>query len=137
VLLATGLHPFLDTRIDIDNEKRDQHPGGRPGYHGYLYPIASREGYKVNCFASIAAFLESTVKPDLFLLDIRLPDGNGMELCERLKDDPRYTQVPVILVSAHLQKVGVMGMSSADDFVGKPFDIDFLLVRVAMLLEHE
>ena len=96
--------------------------------------ILSEEGYCVKSFADIASFNATITTPDLFLLDIRLPDGNGLELCDRLKKDPKFSNIPIILMSAHQQKTSAMLGSSADDFIEKPFDIDYMLQRVARLI---
>lgn len=96
--------------------------------------LLNDEGYKVNSFANVSSLLASTAKPDLYLLDIRLPDGNGIEVCEQLKDDPRFSGIPIMMLSAHADKSVMMKNCRADEFMEKPFDIDRLLERVAALL---
>ncbi len=92
------------------------------------------EGYQVNSFENVASFMASTAKADLYLLDIRLPDGNGLEVCEKLKNDPRYAAIPVLLLSAHADRPSIMESCRADAFMEKPFDIYELLNCIAALL---
>ena len=68
--------------------------------------------------------------PNLIILDIMLPDGNGKDICSQLKSNATTNNIPILLMSANVSKE-----SSADDFIGKPFDIDDLLKRVEHLLD--
>ncbi|MNK73276.1 Chemotaxis protein CheY [compost metagenome] len=90
------------------------------------------ENYQVSCFENISDFSErdSNVLPDLFLLDVRLPDGNGADVCELLKMDEQTKHIPVLMMSAHSNFEMMKATCSADGFVAKPFDIDDLLDRV-------
>ena len=97
----------------------------------YLF---THEGYNVNGYGNVASFLSAKTKPNLFLLDVQLPDGNGLDVCEKLKSNPIYTNIPVIIMSAQPQKGALIKNCHADDFVEKPFDIDKLLQRVAKLI---
>jgi DNA-binding response OmpR family regulator len=73
--------------------------------------------------------------PDLVLLDIRLPDGSGFDLCEVLRQGGRR---PVIFVSARGQRADKMrGFEmGADDYVTKPFDIEELVARINAVLRR-
>jgi diguanylate cyclase (GGDEF)-like protein len=74
-------------------------------------------------------------KPDLILLDVRLPGIDGMEACKRIKaQSPSF--IPVILVTVQSQlKDKIAGMDhGADDYLSKPFVIDELFTRVASML---
>lgn len=70
---------------------------------------------------------------DLLILDINLPDGNGLEFCRRLKEKSR---VPVIFLTANdLETDIVMGLESgAADYITKPFSLAILRARVAAVL---
>ena len=73
--------------------------------------------------------------PDLVLLDIKFPDGDGFELCQVLRHGGRR---PVIFVSARGQradKVRGLGLG-ADDYVTKPFDIEELVARIHAVLRR-
>lgn len=79
----------------------------------------------IEAFSGVEA-LEKTqgVVPDLFLLDIMMPDMNGYEVCEKLKEDDRTRDVPVVMLTAKGQKGDAeQGLKvGADDYIIKPFD---------------
>ncbi|MES2457771.1 MAG: response regulator [Bacteroidota bacterium] len=94
--------------------------------------ILVESGYSVSSSATAAAFKEymSRDSPDLILLDVMLPDGNGIQLCRELKMDAKTKEILVIIMSAHAAARAVLEEACADDFVSKPFDLDYLLERV-------
>jgi len=76
-------------------------------------------------------------RPDLILLDIMMPKRSGFEICRALKDDPRYADIPVIMVTA-LNETGDIERArecGADDFLCKPVNKNELLERVAHRLK--
>ncbi len=75
------------------------------------------------------------VRPDLILLDLMLPDGNGLVMCSRLKARAR---VPVIICSATKRKedAAIGFQLGADDFLRKPFSIDELQARIERTLRR-
>lgn len=89
--------------------------------------------YSVKAFPTARAFHQAVLgqTPDLFLLDIMLPDGNGLDLCKGLKEDESTRHIPVVLMSAHAD---INKMEGADDFIAKPFDVDELLQRIGKQL---
>ena len=99
------------------------------------------EGYKVFAAQSGRRALEitSTVKTDIIICDVVMPEINGMELCRRLKTDPRTSATPVLLVSA-IRKGDAALMegfaAGADDHLEIPFRHEKLLVTVARLVER-
>jgi len=70
-------------------------------------------------------------EPDLILLDIEMPKLDGLEVCRRIKGDPRLRLVPVVLLTARADRpTRLAGIAAgADDFLTKPFDANELLVR--------
>lgn len=90
--------------------------------------LMSKE-FKVKSFSSAGEFQRGLAAgiPDLILLDIMLPDGNGMELCREVKENTNTENIPVVLMSAHTD---ITITHCANDFVAKPFDIDDLLDRI-------
>jgi CheY-like chemotaxis protein len=72
--------------------------------------------------------LEATAdfSPDLILLDYRLADANGGDLCETLKADPAYGHIPVIIFSAYFNPADA-APENCDGILYKPFDLDALL----------
>jgi DNA-binding response OmpR family regulator len=77
-------------------------------------------------------------KPDLLLLDLMLPDVDGIELCKRLKADPDYKRIPVIMLTARRDETDkVLGLEiGADDYVTKPFSPRELVARVKAVLRR-
>ncbi len=75
---------------------------------------------------------DQTVPPDLILLDVMMPDMDGLETCRRLKADPRTRETPVIFLSAvHESEIKAKGLELGGvDYVNKPFDVRELLARV-------
>ena len=71
-----------------------------------------------------------TTRPDLILLDVRLPDVDGRDLCQRLKADPAFGKTPVLLISAALRGREVSGAAlqwtHADGFITEPVEADLL-----------
>lgn len=76
-------------------------------------------------------------EPDLILLDIMMPKRSGFEVCRLLKEDPRYRDIPIIMVTA-LNEVADMERArdcGGDDFLSKPVNKIELLARVQNLLK--
>lgn len=97
-------------------------------------------GYQVRGFATAREFLSAmdSVIPDLVLLDIMLPDEDGLSVLKKLRADRATKTVPVIMVTAkttELDKVKGLDMG-ADDYVTKPFGVMELISRVKALLRR-
>ncbi|MFV8226768.1 response regulator transcription factor [Christiangramia aquimixticola] len=87
--------------------------------------------YDVEAFPNATSFEKriNNEQPDLILLDIMLPDGNGVELCKNLKNSQDKNEVPIVLMSAHADP-SIADDSGANDFIKKPFDIEELYSRL-------
>lgn len=96
--------------------------------------VFTSEGYKVNSYENISDFMASRSIPDLYLLDIKLPDGSGLDVCRQLKADPILMQTPVIMMSAHLDRSTVKEHCNAEEFIEKPFQIAELLAIAEVLI---
>lgn len=94
--------------------------------------IFLQEDYEVTGFGSVSEFMSGKCDtlPDLFLLDVKLPDGNGLSVCDMLKSAEATTHVPVLMMSAHADLDEMKNNCRADGFISKPFDIDHLLDMV-------
>ncbi|MGY3211504.1 response regulator [Mucilaginibacter sp. HD30] len=72
-------------------------------------------------------------KPDLILLDHRLSDAKGSDLCRQLKAMPQYSHIPVIIFSAYINP-GDASVANCDGYLYKPFDLDELFNTVRRML---
>lgn len=99
-----------------------------------------REGYEVIPSQNGEDGLEKIEKsaPDLVLLDLMLPEIDGVELCRKLKSDPLTAAIPVIMVTAKGEESDiVLGLGvGADDYVTKPFSPKELIARVKAVLRR-
>ena len=77
--------------------------------------------------------------PDIIVLDVMLPDINGREVCQRVRDDSTLDDVKIICISGMVEedKVDELKAAGADEFLGKPFDIEDLVERMCHLLDVE
>lgn len=75
--------------------------------------------------------------PDIAILDVQMPDVNGYELCERLRDMSPTKDIPILFLTAHRTSAAdvVQGLDTGGcDYVTKPFDADELRARVRAML---
>ena len=74
--------------------------------------------------------------PDLILLDLMLPKLDGYKVCRLLKFDERYKHIPILMLTAKSQeKDKLLGKETgADEYITKPFDIEYLIKRVKFYL---
>lgn len=108
---------------------------------GLLERLLIDAGYEARlCPDAATCLLEmDREKPDLLLLDVDLPDGDGIALCASIKKNPRLRDVVVVLVSGEAVDLGtrVAGLNAgADDYILKPFDRRELLARIAGILRQ-
>jgi diguanylate cyclase (GGDEF)-like protein len=92
------------------------------------------KGYQVRCVKNGAMALLTSKKmpPNLILLDIKMPDMDGHEVCEKLKADKQTCDIPVIFLSAFddvLDKVKSFSVGGVD-YITKPFQIEEVFVRI-------
>ncbi|MEN0057177.1 MAG: response regulator [Mucilaginibacter sp.] len=94
------------------------------------------EGYQVrgiNTGAELFALAESYL-PDLILLDYRLPDANGGELCRELKLHPQLKDIPVIIFTAYQDPKLDLSTYGCEGVISKPFDLDNLTRAIDALI---
>lgn len=96
-----------------------------------------KEGFAVSSAHSIreGQALLAEKDPDLLILDVNLPDGNGFDLCQRIRETSR---VPIVFLTANdLELDMVMGFElGGDDYITKPFSLMVLKARVNALLRR-
>jgi putative two-component system response regulator len=92
------------------------------------------ETYPAPSAAKLFEILEN-VRPDLILLDILMPEMNGYETIKKLKADPRFSDIPVIFITAMSDEIDRQeGFSlGAVDYIAKPFSMPLLLERIEKL----
>lgn len=97
-------------------------------------------GYAVEEFENAKSFFSRSAEkvPDLVLLDIMLPDMDGLEIVKKLRSRPDTVRVPIILVTANTTELDkVKGLDiGADDYLTKPFGVMELISRVKALLRR-
>lgn len=98
-------------------------------------------GFAARTFADGKAFFRflKTTTPDLVILDLMLPDMDGIEICKQLKKESRYESIPVIMVSARGEETDkVLGLElGAEDYLTKPFSPKELIARVKVVLRRK
>lgn len=97
-------------------------------------------GYDVEEFPNAAEFYKrlEEVKPQLILLDLMLPDEDGLNIVKKLRNSTAWKKIPIILVTAkttEMDKVKGLDMG-ADDYITKPFGVMELISRVKALLRR-
>lgn len=100
--------------------------------------ILEKDGYRVSTAEDGVEALEKIKVdiPDLIITDILMPKMDGYKLCEMIKTDEEYSQIPVILLTSLSDTKDVItGLKSkADNFITKPYDEHFLLSRIRHML---
>lgn len=100
----------------------------------------SHSGYQVSTAQSAAEGLDAAkrLKPDLILLDVSLPDGDGFDVCKTLRSQASTKRIPVIMLTARGTATDeVLGLElGADDYVTKPYDYRVLETRIKRLLKE-
>lgn len=77
-----------------------------------------------------------SIRPDLILLDIMMPELDGFAVCEILRRDKRIPRIPIVMVTAWPGELGRLAAfeCGATEYVSKPFKVDALVLRVTELL---
>src|SRR5688572_3104219 len=100
----------------------------------------AREGYAVTTASTGTEALRqvAAARPDLLLLDLMLPEIDGLEVCRRLRRDPAAATLPIIMLTAKGDEVDrIVGLEvGADDYVVKPFSPKELVARVRAVLRR-
>ena len=96
--------------------------------------------YQVSGFSSARDMYEklSKIKPDLFLLDIMLPDEDGNQILRNLRKNPETARIPAIMVTAKSSEIDLIKAfdEGSDDYIKKPFSIMELTSRVKAVLRR-
>ncbi len=102
--------------------------------------ILRKQDYEVAEALSGAEALEAVARrrPDLMLLDLMMPDMDGIEVCRRVRADPKLAQMPVVVLTAktHPADRAQGWQAGADDYITKPIDPTDLINRIRMALQR-
>jgi len=111
-----------------------------PDISSLIAQYLTSEGYAVGVASSGIAGLEQLKRnlPDLLILDLLLPDVDGLEVCKRLRGDPDSAALHILMLTARGEESDkIVGLTSgADDYVTKPFSPHELVARVKALLRR-
>jgi phosphate regulon transcriptional regulator PhoB len=111
-----------------------------PDIRNLIVHHLTRDGFRCRVAASGPEALARvrTAAPDLIVLDLMLPEMNGLEVCRRLRGDPSTAAIPIIMLTAKADEVDrVVGLElGADDYVAKPFSPKELVARVRAVLRR-
>lgn len=99
--------------------------------------LLKEEGFELQLSSSFSELKKNIqdAMPDLFLLDVMLPDGNGAEICEDLKTDIFTKHIPIIVMSAQNNSEQKAIDAFADAYISKPFDIYDVLGQINDLID--
>lgn len=99
-----------------------------------------RAGFQAEGFPDAEGFFQfiNTHTPDLIILDLMLPDMDGLEICKYLKRREEFASIPIIMLTARTEEVDrILGLElGADDYVTKPFSVKELIARVKAVLRR-
>jgi len=95
-----------------------------------------QKGFEVHSLARPENVLHvvKSFRPDLILLDIKLGDYDGRDLCLQLKNNPETKDIKIILYSAFPETSVDVMKYGADDFIMKPYEMDYMIGRIRHLL---
>lgn len=100
----------------------------------------SNAGFESHGYENSSDFFEALAsnRPNIILLDIMLPDEDGISILNRLKRDPNVNTIPVIMLTAKSSEIDrVKGLDlGADDYISKPFSIMELISRIKAVLRR-
>ena len=105
-----------------------------------LLDALSNEGYDVEPAnsARVALSLVERRVPDLIILDVGMPEMDGVTLCRRLRQDSRFVSTPILFLTAYSQPEDIIrGLDAGgDDYTLKPIELPVFLARVRALLRR-
>jgi DNA-binding response OmpR family regulator len=108
-----------------------------PSVSNILADVLGRYGYPSHANSGRDALEQIEHKaPDLILLDLRLPDINGLEVARLVRRDEKIRHTPILAMSASLMDYKKCLEAGCNDFIRKPFRLSTLLVRLSALIRE-
>ena len=103
----------------------------------FLRPALEANNYEVDAIGTVAGAVEMAAsgRPDIVVLDLGLPDGDGKDVIRRVR---QWSDVPIVVLSARereAEKIEAFDLG-ADDYVNKPFGVGELMARMRAALRH-
>ncbi|MEP0920037.1 response regulator [Leptolyngbya sp. DQ-M1] len=105
-----------------------------------LQVVLEQEGYEVDVANSGRKALDKVEyhQPDLILLDVMMPEMNGFEVTQRIRQNNRIPFIPILLITGYDQFNSAEEFEfGADDFIRKPVDFNLLLDRIRTILPED
>ena len=111
-----------------------------PDLRSVIDIVLTADGYDVTVVEdgpSVLA-LAPRLRPDVVLLDVMMPDVDGIEICRALRSDLSTSMLSIIMLTAKGSPAGAVAAlcAGADDYIVKPFDTEELLARLAMTVRR-
>ncbi len=99
----------------------------------------TKEGYEVFTAHSGKQALQKASNSDLIILDVMMPELDGIEVCKKLKSNPETARIPVVFLTAKNAEVDeVLGLEiGAEDYIVKPVSIRKLLARIKAIMRRD
>ncbi len=103
--------------------------------------LVKAEGYEATAVNDSLQALEiaRSLNPDLITLDLMMPGLTGFELCKLLRNDPKFSHTPIVIVSAKddSESKEKARQAGAEDYLTKPFGLDDFLNKIKPLMIHK
>jgi DNA-binding response OmpR family regulator len=132
-----------ETEVPDENDEDDQRPlllvvEDNADVRFFISACVS-DDYRVATAENGAAGIQKAIDriPDIIISDVMMPEKDGLELCETLKNDERTSHIPIVLLTARADVESRMAglRRGADDYLAKPFEPGELLVRLENLVK--
>jgi len=109
-----------------------------PAIRDVIEFLLTEELYEVTACKNTQDFWKEMTShlPDMVVLDIMLPDGNGIDICTQLKGSVKTHDIPVMMMSANNHLNAVKAKCSAEDFINKPFDLNDFAGRIEKYVNY-
>jgi CheY-like chemotaxis protein len=100
--------------------------------------MAGYQVHSVEVAKELSRYLREKPRPDLLLLDVMLPDGNGFDILAQLRGRPEFSTLPIVLLTAKAELVDIRnGLAlGADGYITKPYSKNLLAEVIGRVLKH-
>lgn len=99
-----------------------------------------KEGFSTECHSNPLTGLQAIIfsQPDLVITDWLMPEFDGLELCRRMKQDPRTYNIPLVMITCKNDEIDIVSALEVgvDDYMVKPIKIKELMARIKKILRH-